>query len=143
MTVEIRLEYQGDLRVRAGHGPSGTQLVTDAPLDNQGRGESFSPTDLVATALGACMLTIMGIVAQRHGIDLRGASARVEKHMVADPQRRIGRLPVVIRVPARLSAEQQKLLERAALTCPVHHSLDPRIDKSVRFEWAGDPAPVA
>ena len=83
--IEIHIDYQGDLRTHAVHGPSQTELITDAPVDNQGRGESFSPTDLVATALGTCMATIMGIVAKRKQIDLRGMTIRVEKHMSADP----------------------------------------------------------
>lgn len=140
MTVEVRVAYQGDLRCELLHGPSGAQLVTDAPVDNEGRGESFSPTDLVAAALGSCMLTIMGLVARRRGIPLEGATARVAKEMVADPERRIGRLAVTITVPAPLAAAERQFLERAALACPVHHSLHPRVEVPVRFEWAGAPA---
>lgn len=138
--VQIDIVYEGDLRCRARHGPSKTELVTDPPVDNQGRGESFSPTDLVATALGTCMLSIMGIVARRHGWDLSGASVRVEKSMIADPDRRIGRLDVVIRVPDRsrsLDDKARAALERAALTCPVHKSLSPAVEIPVRFEWSG------
>lgn len=134
--VQIEIAYRGELRCEATHGPSRATLLTDAPLDNHGKGESFSPTDLVATALGACMLTIMGIVAQRHGIDLKGTRVTVEKHMVADPVRRIGRLPVRIEVPVAVTAEQKKLLETAALTCPVHKSLHPDIDKPVEFVFS-------
>jgi len=143
MAVEIRLSYEGGLRCAAVHGPSGARLHTDAPVDNHGRGEAFSPTDLVTAALGACMLTIMGIVAERHGIDVRGVTVRLEKHMLADPDRRIGRLPAVITVPGRVSEEHKKLLERAALTCPVHKSLDPRIERPVQFVWAGETAAAA
>ena len=100
--VKISTAYEGGLRCRAAHGPSGTTLVTDAPLDNHGKGESFSPTDLVATALGACMMTIMGIVADRHGLDLAGMTAETEKVMTAEPPRRIAslRTRLVIPLPA-------------------------------------------
>ena len=90
--VKIDVAYEGDLHTTCRHGPSGRELETDAPVDNQGRGESFSPTDLLATALGTCTLTVMGIVARREGWKLEGARSRVEKHMVADPVRRVGRL---------------------------------------------------
>ena len=133
--VEIEIAYEGRLRCRAVHGPSGAVLATDAPKDNMGQGESFSPTDLVATALGTCMLTIMGIVAQRHGIDLEGTTVTVGKEMVATPTRRIGRLTVDIRVPRAVSPEQQLLLENAAHTCPVHKSLHPDIETPVTFHW--------
>jgi putative redox protein len=101
--VEIRIEYEGGLRCRAAHGPSGAILLTDAPVDNMGKGEAFSPTDLVATALGTCMMTIMGIAADRMGLDLRGATATVTKEMVTSPLRRIGKLAVTIKVPGKLS----------------------------------------
>lgn len=132
MAVEITGRYTGNLNVSLTHGPSGTAMSTAAPVDNQGDGSSFSPTDLVAAALGACMVTLMGIVAQRDGIDLEGLSFKLEKHMVADP-RRIGSVPVRIDMPAGLDAAQRRKLERAALTCPVHKSLLPEIDKPVRF----------
>jgi putative redox protein len=134
MAVEITGRYLGDLKVEVTHGPSGVTIRTAAPVDNQGDGSSFSPTDLAAAALGACMLTLMGIVARRDGIDLRAATFRLEKHM-ADGPRRIGALPVVIRMPAGLAPEQRKKLERAALTCPVHHSLLEEIDKPVEFAY--------
>jgi len=133
--VEIQIEYEGQLRCVATHGPSGARVATDAPVDNHGRGESFSPTDLVATALGTCMVTIMGIVAERHGWDLRGASVRVEKGMVNEPVRRIGSLAVVIRVPGEYDEKARQILEQAALTCPVHKSLHPGIAIPLRFEW--------
>src|ERR1700761_299735 len=97
--VAIELQYQGDLHTKATHGPSGAELTTDAPKDNQGRGESFSPTDLVATALGSCMLTVMGIMARTLDVDIAGATATVEKEMAAAPSRRIARLAVTIHVP--------------------------------------------
>ncbi len=133
--VAIQFEYQGDLHCRAIHGPSGSELNTDAPKDNQGRGESFSPTDLVATALGACMLTVMGIAARTLNIDIAGATATVEKEMTAAPPRRIERLTVRIRVPQSISAENRQKLERAAHTCPVHKSLHPDIQTPIEFTW--------
>ena len=139
--VRIDVEYLGDLRCRSVHAPSGNQLVTDAPVDNQGKGEAFSPTDLVATALATCVLTTMGIVAQRHGWDLSGSHATVEKVMVNNPHRRIGRLELVVRVPAGLDERARKTLERTAHTCPVHHSLLPEVELPMRFEWTvGAPA---
>jgi len=133
--VQVDVVYEGGLRARAVHGPSGGELVTDAPVDNQGKGESFSPTDLVAAALGTCMLTIVGIVAERHGWPVEGAKASVEKGMVADPIRRIGRLEVVITIPGELSEKEQELLQKAAMTCPVHKSLSAEMDIPVRFEF--------
>ena len=137
MSVTIDIEYLGGLRTQAKHGPSGTTLLTDAPVDNHGQGESFSPTDLCATAFGTCMLTIMGIYAGRHGIDLRGATVRVEKEMVAAPVRRIGRLVTEIRIPLAPDHPQREALERAALACPVHQSLHPQVEKRVAFVWVG------
>ena len=134
--VRIESLYEGDLHTACLHEPSGRQLETDAPRDNEGRGESFSPTDLLATALGTCMLTVMGIVARRHDWKLDGARARVEKHMLADPVRRVGRLDVRIEMPAGLSPESRPVLERAARTCPVRKSLHPDIEVDVVFDWA-------
>jgi putative redox protein len=133
--VEIKIAYQGSLRCAATHGPSGTSIFTDAPVDNHGKGESFSPTDLVATALGSCMLTIMGIAAQKHQIDLSGATVTVQKEMVAQPVRRIGKLSVHFKIPAKLSPEQKQMLENAAKTCPVHKSVHPEIEMPLTFEW--------
>ena len=122
--VKLTSTYEGGLRCRASHGPSGTKLVTDAPVDNHGKGESFSPTDLVATALSTCMLTIMGIVADRHGWDLQGCRAEVEKTMTSDAPRRIAQLTVWVTLPAGLEPQQRALLQRAAETCPVKLSLE-------------------
>jgi putative redox protein len=133
--VEIQIAYEGDLRCHAVHGPSGSTILTDAPVDNMGKGEAFSPTDLVATALGSCMMTIMGIAANRLGIDLRGMTARVIKEMSATPPRRIARLAVKIRVPGTLSEEQKQKLHNAAMTCPVHKSLHPDVEAPVEFIW--------
>ncbi len=133
--VQIDITYQGDLRCQAKHGPSGTTLLTDAPVDNMGKGESFSPTDLVATALGTCMLTTMGIVAQRKNIDIPGSTVSVTKEMVTPPLRRIGRLGVTIHVPHDLSEEDRKRLEHAAHSCPVHKSMHPDVQMPVTFKW--------
>jgi putative redox protein len=133
--VTIQFEYQGDLHCKAVHGPSGSELTTDAPKDNQGRGESFSPTDLLATALGTCMLTIMGIMARTLNIDIRGTTAIVDKEMTVASQRRIQSLTVKIHVPHDLSPENREKLERAAHTCPVHKSLHPDIQTPIEFTW--------
>jgi len=135
--VNVASTYEGGLRCRAVHGPSGTTLVTDAPVDNHGKGESFSPTDLVATALGACMMTIMGIVAERHGLDLTGMTAETEKVMSAAPPRRIASLRTRITVPLPADHPQRQPLEQAARTCPVHKSLHPEIDAAIKFVWRG------
>lgn len=141
MGVEINAVYEGQLHCRATHGPSGAQLETDAPVDNHGKGASFSPTDLVATALGVCMLTLMGIVADRNQLDLTGTTVKVVKDMVQQPVRRIGGLTVTIRIPAekaaRLSVDDRKKLETAALHCPVHKSLHPEIHSPVEFQYDG------
>ena len=134
--VEIEVVYEGKLHTCARHGPSGAQLETDAPKDNAGRGEAFSPTDLVAGALGSCMLTVMGILAGRKGWSMEGARGRVEKHMVADPVRRIGRIAVEFSMPAGIPEEARGPLERAAHTCPVHKSLHADMEIDVRFDWA-------
>lgn len=133
--VEIDIVYEGGLRTSARHGPSGRVLGTDAPKDNEGRGETFSPTDLLAAALGSCMLTVMGIVARRRGLALEGARVHVEKHMAADPVRRIGRLAVAFAMPKGLDAAARTVLENAAHTCPVHKSLHPDVQVSVRFDY--------
>ena len=133
--VRIQTEYQGDLHCTSVHTPSQTELATDAPVDNQGRGESFSPTDLTATSLGTCMLTTMGIVARTLNVDLTGATATVEKEMSGTLPRRINRLTVAIRVPRTTSPENQQRLENAAHTCPVKRSLHPDIETPIEFVW--------
>ncbi len=133
--VQINLFYEGNLRVKAIHGPSQKELITDAPVDNHGKGESFSPTDLVCTSLAACMMTIMGIVAERHQIDLKGTKIKVVKHMVNEPVRRIGKIEVNFQIPTQLSEREQKMLERAAMTCPVHESLHPDVIQDIQFQW--------
>ena len=135
--VRLTSTYEGGLRCRAVHGPSGTTLVTDAPVDNHGKGESFSPTDLVATALGACMMTVMGIVAERHGLDLTGMTTETVKEMTKEPPRRIASLRTRLTIPLPADHPKRSLLEQAAHTCPVHKSLHPEIDASVEFVWNG------
>lgn len=135
--VKLTTTYEGGLRCRASHGPSGTTLVTDAPVDNHGKGESFSPTDLVATALGGCMMTIMGIVADRRGLDLAGMTAETVKVMSDAAPRRIASLKTRISIPLPADHEHRPLLEQAAITCPVHKSLHPEIDAAVEFIWTG------
>jgi putative redox protein len=134
----IKSSYRGELRTEASHLQSGTTLVTDAPVDNQGRGESFSPTDLVATGLASCMLTIMGIVAERHGWDLTRATASASKVMAADPVRRIARIEVTIEIPGTFDAQARAALEKAALGCPVHATLGSSVEMPVEVVW--DPA---
>ena len=134
MAVSITGSYIGGLNVELIHGPSGVKLRTAAPVDNRGDGSSFSPTDLVAGALASCMVTIMAIAAEREGIDLTGVSFSLEKHMQSDP-RRIGAVPVRIQMPAALTVDQRKKLERAAFTCPVYKSLLPEVDKEVSFVY--------
>jgi uncharacterized OsmC-like protein len=133
--VEIKIDYAGELHCSAVHGPSGRVLETDAPLDNNGRGESFSPTDLVATALGACMATVMGIVARRKEIDLAGLRIAVRKHMSSDTPRRISRLELDIDMPLPASHPERRMLESSANGCPVHHSLHPEIEVVIDWRW--------
>lgn len=132
--VAINIEYEGDLHCRATHCPSGVELITDAPADNMGKGESFSPTDLVATALGTCILTVMGIKAQSMGIDIAGAMVTVDKEMAINP-RRIGRLATTVHILHHITDRDKKVLESAAFTCPVHKSMSSEIDMPIIFNW--------
>jgi putative redox protein len=134
MSVEITGKYIGAKKVELVHGPSGSVLVTEAPRDNGGEGRSFSPTDLVAAGLGACIVTTVAIVAERGGLNVRGMHMRVEKHMQHDP-RRIGSVPVEIHLPKALLEHDRQKLERAALSCPVHHSLHPEIKALITFSY--------
>lgn len=131
-----KVAYSGDLRTSAIHLRSGTLIETDAPIDNNGKGARFSPTDLVATALGSCMLTIMGIVARNHHIYIEGTTCDIEKIMETNP-RRIGEIKVdmTIKGAAAYSDKEKKILEHAALTCPVFESLNADLKKTVRFNW--------
>jgi uncharacterized OsmC-like protein len=132
--VEMRIDYKGDLRTVITHVPSGAVIETDAPKDNEGRGERFSPTDMLASSLGACSLTIMGIAAGKHGISIEGASVRVEKHMAASP-RRVGRVVLEFRLPASLSEMERGLMERVIWECPVRMSIHPDIDVDSSFKY--------
>ncbi len=134
--VEITATYQGELRVTATHGPSGDSLNTDAPVDNCGKGEAFSPTDLVATALGTCLLTILGIQANKHGLNVGAASVRVEKHMATEGTRRIAKLPVELTVLGEVPEELREPILASLHTCPVHASLHPSIDAPIAVKWA-------
>jgi putative redox protein len=135
LMVKIEIDYQGQLLTEVTHGPSGTKLRTDAPLDNGGKASSFSPTDLVGAALGSCMATIMGSFAQRHSIPMEGTKIEVVKTMVQQPIRRILELKVDIYLPVAADHPQRAALERAALTCPVHQSLHPDVKIPITFHW--------
>lgn len=133
--VKITGHYQGQLRTSAVHESSGSTLVTDAPVDNHGKGEAFSPTDLLATSLATCILTTMGIVAERNGIDFSTATFEIIKEMTTTPPRRVAKLTARFTLPASLSAESRTRLEQVAKTCPVHHSLHPDVVTDIRFEY--------
>lgn len=128
--------YKGNLRTEIVHELSGTKLITDAPLDNHGKGESFSPTDLFASALGSCMLTIIGITAQTHGFSIDGTTITTEKVMAANP-RRVAEIIIDFKFPegAVYSEKEKKLIEAAANSCPVGNSLSPEIKKTINFGW--------
>jgi uncharacterized OsmC-like protein len=129
------LVYEGELRTRATHIFSGAQLFTDAPLDNHGKAQNFSPTDLVATALASCMMTIMGIEANKMQLDLTGTKMAVKKHMAPNP-RRIARIEIVFEIPGRdLATEQKQILEHAAHNCPVAKSIHMEIEQVVTFNY--------
>ena len=134
MAVEISGRYLGNKRVELTHGPSGARVSVTPPVDNGGDGSSFSPTDLTAGSLGACMLTVMALVAERDQVDLSGMYMKVEKHMEQNP-RRIGALPLVIHLPKLIPQEYRAKLERVAYTCPVHHSLSTDIKIDVTFAY--------
>jgi putative redox protein len=137
MAVEISIIYEGGLHSTATHGPSRRILVTDAPVDNGGKGAAFSPTDLVATALGTCMATVMGLVAQRNNLNLEGLQIQVIKDMTADPVRRIGSLTTRLVFPKGkpLSATDRAKLEAAARACPVKQSLHPEVKTPIEFVY--------
>lgn len=129
-----KVTYKGDLRTECEHIQSSNKFITDAPLDNNGKGKAFSPTDTVATALASCMLTIMGIKANDHKLDIKGTFAEVTKHMEANP-RRISKIDVLINVKGELKDRDKTLLENAAKTCPVIHSIHPDIVKNISFKY--------
>ena len=131
----VETVYIGELRTNNTHLQSGTQIITDAPTDNQGKGEAFSPTDLLATSLGTCMLTTMAIRTAKDSINLDGAKCSVTKIMAANP-RRVSEIVVDFTFPIAYTDEQKKLLEDAALTCPVYYSLSEQLVKTVNFGWS-------
>jgi len=133
--VKMTATYAGELHCELTHGPSGSRLETDAPKDNMGRGERFSPTDLVGAALVSCILTTMGIVAQRDNMSLVGATGEVEKDMQTTPTRKIAALRVVIHMPAALPLDYRRKLETAAHHCPVHKSLHPDVQAPIAFVY--------
>lgn len=135
MTAQIT--YMGDLRTEAIHVESETVIETDAPKDNQGLGARFSPSDLVATALGSCMLSIMGIAARTHQLEITHTKVDVQKIMIADPLRRIGEIKIDFHFPEGIiyNEKERTILERAALTCPVYLSVNDNIIKTVNFNW--------
>jgi putative redox protein len=135
--VEVSIDYSGNLHCDARHGPSRSKLSTDAPTDNKGKGEAFSPTDLVATALGTCMSTIMGMKAEELGLDIRGMKVSVKKEMSKDPPRRIVALPSEVHIPLPPYCPHRETLEQAALNCPVHKSLPSEINRPTKFFWEG------
>ena len=136
MSVEIECKYSGALTVQNTHLPSGSIIQTTAPKDNGGTGELFSPTDLMGASIGACMLTIMGIVADRHGIQMEGVTVNVTKEMNANP-RRIKRLTCLFTLPFSYTDKEKKLLEAAADGCPVKKSLHPEVEIDCRFNYGG------
>ena len=127
-----KVTYKGGLRTKALHIQSGNSIMTDAPIDNQGKGEAFSPTDLVATALASCMLTIMGIVAERNSIELKGTTAEVEKIMGTMP-RKISEIKIKILFNKNFDKKTKRKLESAALACPVSNSLNKNLEESIKF----------
>ena len=135
--VTITATYVGGLRCIASHTPSKKTLFTDAPVDNHGQGEGFSPTDLVAAAVANCMMTVMGIVAECHEIDLKGTSVTIGKEMSDSSPRRIVALRSVMTIPLPPETPCRRLLESAAKACPVKQSLSPEIDSTVEFNWVG------
>ena len=136
--IKIEIEHPGNLHSEAVHTQSGTRLTTDAPLDNGGQGESFSPTDLLATALGTCMTTTMDLYAMRNGFNIAGTKAVVVKHMTSHPVRRVGKLEVLITIPLPADHPQRATLEKVALNCPVQKSLNPEMEMPVTFSWGDD-----
>jgi uncharacterized OsmC-like protein len=133
--VSISATYEGGLTCKAVHGPSGKTLVTEAPADNGGKGESFSPTDLTATSLLTCIMTTMAIFAERHGVDLKGMKGQAEKIMAANP-RRIGEIKLVIEMPLPENHPHASSLKAAGLGCPVHHTLSAETKMPIEWRWA-------
>ena len=135
--VKVDITYTGDLHCDATHGPSKSKIPTDAPTDNKGKGQAFSPTDLVATALGTCISTTMGIKAEELGVNLKGMTVNVKKEMSKDAPRRIVALPSEVHIPLPPTSPHREVLEQTALNCPVHKSLPPEINRPTKFFWEG------
>lgn len=133
--VKMSMVYGGDLRCRLKHGPSGSEILTDAPTDNHGKGAAFSPTDLTAASLGSCILTTMAIAAAKSNINMDGATADVEKEMVTDPVRRIGKISVRISMPRGIPVEKRDFLGKIAQNCPVHKSLSPDVLTPLEIQY--------
>jgi uncharacterized OsmC-like protein len=129
-----KVTYLGDLRTSSSHLQSGSEIISDAPLDNNGKGEAFSPTDTVANGFASCMFTVMGIKAREMGVDFSGSTAEVTKIMAADP-RRISEIHVTFEMDVDADEKTKTILERTALTCPVHFSLHPDIKREIVFNW--------
>ncbi|KRO86484.1 MAG: osmotically inducible protein OsmC [Cryomorphaceae bacterium BACL29 MAG-121220-bin8] len=129
-----KVYYKGNLRTNCIHLKSGSEIITDAPVDNSGKGEAFSPTDIVATALASCMITVMGIKADQLGISFTDVSANVEKIMSTNP-RRISKISIAIDLPIKLSEKDKLILEKVGNTCPVHNSLDPKLIREIKYNW--------
>ncbi len=137
MSVEMELTYEGDLHCTAVHGPSKSILTTDAPVDNGGKGAAFSPTDLVAVATGTCILTVMGLVARRENVDIKGVRIHAVKEMASTPTRRIASIALKVTFPKdlKLTDEQRKKLEHAAHACPVKKALNPDVQVVLDFVY--------
>ncbi|RDK85594.1 OsmC family protein [Marinirhabdus gelatinilytica] len=129
-----KVTYLGNLRTECTHLKSGNNYITDAPTDNNGKGEAFSPTDTIATGLANCMLTVMGIKAMDLGVDITASTAMVTKTMTSNP-RRISKIEIELNLPGNTSDKNRKILENTANSCPVHHSLHPDIEKVIQFNW--------
>src|SRR3984893_18042933 len=135
--VKVDIKYTGDLHCDATHGPSKSKIGTDAPTDNKGKGEAFSPTDLVATALGTCISTTMGLKAEELGVNLKGMTVDVKKEMSKDAPRRIVALPSEVHIPLPANSPYRDVLEQTALNCPVHKSLPSEVSRLPKFFWEG------
>tara|TARA_B100001741_G_C16481932_1_gene565318 strand:+ start:331 stop:741 length:411 start_codon:yes stop_codon:yes gene_type:complete len=131
---DIKIVYYGDLRTQITHSQSGDVIITDAPIDNNGKGEAFSPTDLFASSLGSCMLTIMGITAQTHGLNIDGSTVNINKIMGTNP-RRVSAIDIVININGKLNEKDKKILQKAAEHCPVSKSIHPDLDEKITFNF--------
>ena len=129
-----KVYYEGNLRTKCVHLKSGNEIITDAPVDNSGKGEAFSPTDTVATALASCMVTVMAIKAEQLGVSFINVSADVKKIMSVNP-RRISKISILISLPINLSKENKEILENVGDSCPVHNSLDPKLVIDIKYDW--------